>query len=403
MTVALVYDPSLATYRFPEGHPMVPERFTLAVALMREWGLLEPPVDARGAPGGVPRAEVWVAPAAHRTDALLVHSAEYLDALDAADRDPDAADLAYGLGPGDTPAFRGMMRASLLATGATVCALESVLDGRAIRAFNPAGGLHHAMRARASGFCTLNDCAIAIERATRSRPGLRIAYIDIDAHHGDGVEAAFVSRNDVLTLSIHESGRYLFPGSGAARDIGEGAGRGYAANVPLPPGAGPSEFWAAFERIAVPAVRAFGPDAIVAQLGADSHRGDPLTHLENTIEGHAHLVGGIVELADEVCGGRVAATGGGGYQPFSAVPRMWACAMARLMGAAIPTEVPDTWLALAHAAAGDTRALSEGAHPTFDDSEETTDPETARLAADLTEGAIEEVRAYAPLLADEVS
>ena len=396
MTVALIYDPSVAEYRFPAGHPMQPERFTLAVSLMREWGLLEPPADSTGAPGRVPRAPVWAPSAATEDDALLIHSADYLAALKAADAAPEDADPAYGLGPGDTPAFRGVLAASLLAVGGTCLALDSVLDGRATRTFSPAGGLHHAAHDRASGFCTLNDCAIAIERAIRARPELRIAYVDIDAHHGDGVEAAFRHRDDVLTVSLHESGRYLFPGTGAARDIGEGAGRGYAVNVALPPGAGPDEFASAFRGIVVPAVHAFAPDAIVAQLGADSHRGDPLTHLENTIEGHARLVGGIVDLAEEVCSGRVAATGGGGYQPFSAVPRMWACAMARLMGATIPAEVPMAWLVESRAAAGGRAEMGSAA--TFDDGPEYRDLELAQIATDLTRQAIEETAAASPLL-----
>ncbi len=398
MTVALVYDPSVAKYRFPTGHPMRPERFTLAVSLMRQWGLLEPPAGPVSTSKDVQRAPVWAPPAATEDDALLVHSAEYLDALRTADAHPDAADPAYGLGPGDTPAFSGMLAASLLAVGGTSLALDSVLDGRATRAFNPAGGLHHAARDRASGFCTLNDCAIAIERAIRAQPGLRIAYLDIDAHHGDGVEAAFRHRDDVLTVSLHESGRYLFPGTGAARDIGEGAGFGYAVNVALPPGAGSDEFYSAFRQVLAPAVRAFGPDAIVAQLGADSHRGDPLTHLENTIQGHARLVGGIVDLANEVCAGRVAATGGGGYQPYSAVPRMWACAMATLMGATIPAEVPAAWLDESRAASGGVAAEPQSS-ATFDDGPSLRDPEFERMAADLTRRAIEETRAASPLLA----
>ncbi len=227
-------------------------------------------------------------------------------------------------------------------------------------------------------------------------PGVRIAYIDIDAHHGDGVEAAFVDRSDVLTVSIHESGRYLFPGTGASRDVGEGAGRGFAVNVGLPPYAGPDDLLAAFEQVAAPAVRAFKPDVIVAQLGADSHRGDPLTHLANTIAGHARLVAGIVELAEDVCAGRVAATGGGGYQPFSAVPRMWACAMATLMGAAIPAEVPDEWLAEANAAAGSVSAA--GSSATFDDGADSVDAEQRQMAAELTVRAIAEARAASPLL-----
>ena len=375
---------------------MRPERFTLAVSLMRSWGLLEPPADGPVAGGDVARAAVWAPEPATEDDVLLVHSREYLRALRAADAHPEAADGGYGLGPGDTPAFRGILDASLWAVGATSLALDSVLEGRILRSFNPAGGLHHAMPSRASGFCTLNDCAISIERAVRARPGVRIAYIDIDAHHGDGVEAAFIDRADVLTVSIHESGRYLFPGTGAPRDVGEGAGRGFAVNVGLPPYAGPDDLLAAFEQVAVPAVGAFKPDVIVAQLGADSHRGDPLTHLANTIAGHARLVAGIVEFAEDVCAGRVAATGGGGYQPFSAVPRMWACAMATLMGAVIPAELPDKWLAEANAAAGS--ASAAGSSATFDDGADAVDAEQQRLAAELTVRAIAEARAASPLL-----
>ena len=375
---------------------MRPERFTLAVSLMRSWGLLEPPADGPVAGGDVARAAVWAPEPATEDDVLLVHSAEYLRALRAADAHPEAADAGYGLGPGDTPAFRGILDASLWAVGATSLALDAVLEGRAVRSFNPAGGLHHAMRSRASGFCTLNDCAIAIERAVRARPGVRIAYIDIDAHHGDGVEAAFVDRSDVLTVSIHESGRYLFPGTGAPRDVGEGAGRGFAVNVGLPPYAGPDDLLSAFEQVAAPAVSAFKPDVIVAQLGADSHRGDPLTHLANTIAGHARLVAGIVELAEDVCAGRVAATGGGGYQPFSAVPRMWACAMATLMGAAIPAEVPESGLPRRTLPPAARRPL--GSSATFDDGDDAIDEEQRRMAAELTVRAIAEARAASPLL-----
>ena len=169
MTVALVYDPSVADYRFPPGHPMRPERFTLAVSLMRHWGLLEPPAGPVGALGKVARAPVWVPDAATEADALLVHSADYVGALKTADADPDNADPAYGLGPGDTPAFRGML--DRFAAGRRRYVARTRLRPRRTRhrAFNPAGGLHHAARDRASGFCTLNDCAIAIERAVRAQ------------------------------------------------------------------------------------------------------------------------------------------------------------------------------------------------------------------------------------------
>jgi len=328
--VELVYAPEMAGYRFPAGHPMRPERFTLAVELAREWGLIGEGADE----AGENTARLVVPVAATDADLLLAHSPEYIAHVKAVSADPGRADLTHGIGPGDTPAVEGLHDAAVLAVGGTIEALDAVLDGRALRAFNPAGGLHHAHRDRASGFCVYNDLVVAIEHAIGARPGLRVAYIDIDAHHGDGVEAAFAERADVLTASIHESGEYLFPGTGRAGDRGRGAGVGTALNVPLAPGAGDTELLAALEAQVVPAVTAFSPDVIVAQLGADSHAGDPLTHLEVSTAGYVAAVSRIVRLADEVCGGRLTCTGGGGYQPFDAVPFMWASALAVLMGVA---------------------------------------------------------------------
>jgi acetoin utilization protein AcuC len=335
MDVALIWDPALATYRFPEAHPMRPERFTMAVALMRENGLLGEipgvlPAETQGARACVLRPEQ-----ASDEDLLLVHAPEYVAHVRAVSRDPSQADMRFGIGAGDTPAFEGMHEAAALAVGGTILALETVLDGRAIRAFSPAGGMHHAQRDRASGFCIYNDCAVAISRATLRRPGLRVAYVDIDAHHGDGVEAAFWDRSDVFTASIHESGRFIFPGTGSDRDIGEDEGLGFALNVPLLPGAGDAELLAALDEKVVPALTEFGPDVIVAQLGADSHAGDPLAHLDVSVDGFLDAVGRIRAAADELCEGRLAAVGGGGYQPYDVVPRMWAGALAVLLG--VPT------------------------------------------------------------------
>ncbi|MBI5232126.1 MAG: acetoin utilization protein AcuC [Coriobacteriales bacterium] len=333
MSAILVYDPAMADYRFGGDHPMRPERFSLAVALMRKWGILaepgDPPSDTRA---GVVRPEP-----ATDDDILLFHTPELLAAVKAASADPSRFDMRFGIGPGDTPAFAGMHEAAASAVGGTITAMEAVLGGDVLRAFVPAGGLHHAHRDRAAGFCVYNDCAIAIERATRERPGLQVAYVDIDAHHGDGVQEAFYDRADVLTVSMHESGRFLYPGTGMASETGVGEGRGFAVNVPMPPDAGDAEYAAAFEAAVAPAVADFGPDIVVAQLGGDGHRGDPLTHLELSVAGHRALVHRIVELADEHCDGRIVATGGGGYQPFDVVPTMWALAMAELLGVDVPT------------------------------------------------------------------
>jgi acetoin utilization protein AcuC len=179
-----------------------------------------------------------------------------------------------------------------------------------------------------------------------------VAYVDIDAHHGDGVEAAFVERADLLTLSVHESGAYLFPGTGRATDTGRGAGAGACINVPLPPYAGDECYPLVLEQIIAPALRGYAPDVIVLQAGGDTHRSDPLTHLDLTVAGYVRLVSGIIALAEEVCGGRIVALGGGGYQPFSEVPRMWAAVMALLLGRDVPDVLPQAWLQRAAAAAG---------------------------------------------------
>ena len=416
MTVALVYDPEFAEYRFPASHPMRPERFTLAVELMRGWGLLaEEPAEAgvgvaspELTPMGVPRAPVWRPEPASQRDLLLFHTSAYVSAVQAASVNPLHDAPSMGLGDGDTPPFFGMHEAAALAVGGTMLALDAVLADKASRAFNPAGGLHHAQRDRASGFCIYNDCAIAIEHATRERDGLRIAYVDIDAHHGDGVEAAFHARKDVLTLSVHESGRYLFPGTGGADDIGEGAGVGYTVNVPLPPGADPPCYELVFREIIQPAVRHFDPDVIVAQIGADSHVADPLTHLRQTVAGHVALVGRIIALAEESCDGRIVLTGGGGYEPFSVVPRIWAGAMAVLMGSDVPSQLPPAWIAAAQDAAASYGLILHAPQSTFDEPEGSaasadvsaaaSDFHSSETALLLTQQAVNRVRAASPLL-----
>ncbi|TLM91468.1 MAG: acetoin utilization protein AcuC, partial [Actinobacteria bacterium] len=387
MTVAVCYAPELAAYRFGGGHPMRPERYALAIDLARAWGLLEG--------SGTRGAAVWAPEPASDDDLALFHSRDLIAAVKEAGSNPLAADARYGIGEGDTPAFLGMHEVSARIVGATCAAVDGVAGGRVGRTFSPAGGLHHAHACACAGFCVYNDCAVAIARLTREHPGTRVAYVDVDAHHGDGVQEAFYERADVLTLSVHESGRYLYPGTGGARDVGEGPGRGYALNVPLPPYSGPEQYVAVFDEVMAPAVRAFRPDIIIAQLGGDSHHADPLTHLCQTVGGHVTLTRSIAALADEVCSGRLAACGGGGYEPFSVVPRMWAAAIAVLLGEAVPDELPQAWLERSNAAAGWDRAP---ATRTLED-EDPRDAEQLELARRGTRVAIEAARAASPLLA----
>jgi acetoin utilization protein AcuC len=239
---------------------------------------------------------------------------------------------------------------------------------------------------------------VAISRATRDHPGLRVAYVDIDAHHGDGVQEAFYERADVLTLSVHESGSYLYPGTGDPSDIGTGEGEGLALNVPLPPEAGPECYDLVFAGVIAPALRAFRPEVIVLQGGGDSHRDDPLTHLDNTVAGFVDTVAGIVRLAEELCHGRLVMTGGGGYEPYSAVPRMWACAMAELLGADTPATVPDMWLRMSHAASRGTAAPLATAMTLMESTPPPPD-EVVAVVSEVTRRVVEDLRSSHPLLA----
>lgn len=382
--MALVYTPKLAEYDLGPRHPLRPERVTLTVALMRAYGLLG---EAEG------QAVTLEPGPASDDDLLLVHSPEYIEAIKRSSAPPYHPDIHHGIGTPDVPVVRRMHEISALICGGAVLGLRAVLDGRVRRSFNVAGGLHHAHRDQAAGFCIYNDPAVAIARALEDDPGLRVCYLDVDAHHGDGVQEAFYSDARVLTVSIHESGAHLFPGTGFPPDTGEGAGSGYALNVPLPPGAGDACYSLAFERAAAPAVRAFAPHVIVAQCGADSHRDDPLAHLDTTVAGYSDLARRIVALADEVCDGRIAACGGGGYAWWSAVPRIWTCVLAALLGRELPETLPEEWRYRLE-------AVTEGRHAPhtlFEEDPARADHEqAARLAR--VEREIAELAEHTPLL-----
>jgi acetoin utilization protein AcuC len=221
--------------------------------------------------------------------------------------------------------------------------MEEVLSGARRRTFGIAGGLHHAHHARAAGFCVINDIAIAIARALEERPGLRVLYLDIDAHHGDGVQEAFYADPRVLTISIHQSGTTLFPGTGVPDEVGEGDGRGFAVNVPLSPGATDDCWRLAFDELVVPLAGTFRPDILVTQNGCDAHHDDPLTRLGMTLDGFRDMQFGIAALADELCDGRIVACGGGGYEYRTVVPRAWTIVLATLAEVELDEKLPDGW------------------------------------------------------------
>ncbi len=329
---ALIYSDSYQGYELSPTHPMKPARLMLTYELMRGCGLLKTGV------------EVVEPRAATEAELELIHSREYIAKVKQLSEPaaPAAAGSGWGLGTGDNPIFPRMHEASALIAGASVTAASLVMEGAAEHAFNMAGGLHHALRARASGFCVYNDAAIAIAWL-KQRYGARVLYIDIDAHHGDGVQYAFEADPDVLTVSFHESGMYLFPGTGFTNETGSGAGLGYAVNLPLPPGAGNSEFLEAFEALVPPLARAFKPDIIVTQDGCDAHWSDPLSHLALTVSGFRELFERQHRLAHELTGGRWLALGGGGYQAYTAVPRVWTVLLGVMSGQEPPEELPEEW------------------------------------------------------------
>ncbi len=352
---ALVYSPGMAGYRLGPLHPLRPERVTLAVALMEAYGL----VPAGTTEGRADRARGATMPltvvdpsSASDEDLRLVHAPEYIAAVREAGEHPERFAARYGIGSLDTPAFPGMHEAAALIAGATMRAVRDVVGGRVRRAFSVAGGLHHAHRDHASGFCVYNDAAVGIAAALREGPELRVCYIDIDAHHGDGVQAAFYSDPRVLTISVHETGLALFPGTGFTRERGAGAGLGAAVNVPLPPMATDGCYRLVFREAIAPRAQAFAPDLIVAQCGADAHHDDPLTSLGMTLGGHAWLARSLVALAESACGGRIVALGGGGYGWENVVPRAWTGVAAALAGVEVPDTLPEVWRVIAREASG---------------------------------------------------
>jgi acetoin utilization protein AcuC len=320
----LVFGPRSVSYDFGPSHPLTPRRFGPGIELLRAVGAV---------PGLAPE------PASDK-DLLLVHDAAYLAVVRAFSADPDRWPEA-GIGPGDTPAFAGMHEASAAVAGGSLRATEAILRGDVEHAFHPGGGLHHAMAGRASGFCVYDDVALAIALARRE--GLRVLYVDLDVHHGDGVESIHRGDPGVLTLSFHESGHTLFPGTGFVRDLGEGMAAGTSLNVPLPAGTGDTAWLAGVEGLVPAIAAAFGPDIIVSQHGADAHAFDPLGHLRVTTT----AMGAAARLVDAVAhrwaGGRWLATGGGGYDVYRAVPRAWALVWLAGAHRPEPGETPAPW------------------------------------------------------------
>jgi acetoin utilization protein AcuC len=317
------YTDGFMGYSFGPEHPLQPARLMLTSRLIDEYGFI-PDIDAE-------RVEPS---AAMRSQLKMVHTEEYIDAVEA-----EACDPAFGLAEDDNPAFPGMYYSAALIAGSCIEGAKRIAEEGG-KAFCVAGGLHHAFPSRASGFCIFNDCALGI--AELRKHFKRVLYIDIDAHHGDGVQNVFYSDPSVLTISIHESGKYLFPGTGFVDEVGEGDGIGYSVNLPMPIYSGDGEYIRAFDEIVPPLFEWFKPEAVVAQLGVDTHYSDPLTSLNLTLYGYRYLVSRIKELTDTYSEGRMLALGGGGYN-LELVPVAWSQVFQILRGKELPLDPPSWW------------------------------------------------------------
>jgi acetoin utilization protein AcuC len=322
----LVYGPRSLDYDFGSGHPLSPRRFGPGIDLLRAVG-----------------AEPGLAPEP-ATDLELewLHSPDYVAAVRRFSADPGRESEA-GIGPGDDPAFAGIHEAAASVAGGSIRAVEAILRGDVEHAYHPSGGLHHAMRARASGFCVYNDVALAIARARAA--GLRVLYVDLDVHHGDGVQALHASDPGVLTISFHETGRALFPGTGFVAELGEGTAAGTSVNVPFEPLTGPEQWLAAVRAIVPPLAAAFGPDIVVSQHGADGHVWDPLAHLALTTTAMGEAARLVDRMAHRYAAGRWFATGGGGYSVYRVVPRVWALTWLAGAHREVPPQLPESWRA----------------------------------------------------------
>jgi acetoin utilization protein AcuC len=363
----VVFDPSLTAYDFGPSHPMSPIRVDLTVRLARELGVLD-------------KLRMVPAPFADDAQIATVHAEELIDAVTRAGKDPGSIAFDdHGLATDDNPVFADMHRAASHVVGASLEAFRQVHSGESLHSANIAGGLHHAMRDRASGFCIYNDVAVGIQWLL-DQGVKKVAYVDVDVHHGDGVEAIFYDDPRVLTISLHETGEMLFPGTGFAADAGGPQAEGLAVNVALPPGTADAGWLRAFHAIVPPLARAFAPEVLVTQHGCDSHMEDPLAHLMLSVDGQRASYLALHDLAHELCDGRWVVTGGGGYALVDVVPRAWTHLLAIVSGRPIDaeTDTPQAWrdyvlTSLGHRAPS---RMTDGRNPMWRDWSEGYDPDS---------------------------
>jgi acetoin utilization protein AcuC len=320
-----VYSEDLSRHILSSTHPLKPIRLRDTYQLLNSYEVFSE------------SSALLVEPRVAMDDEILLyHTPEYLDCVRRiSNNDYSVNPLRFRLGTSDNPIFDGIYEAAQLSTGATMKAVDLLLDDQCDVAFNISGGLHHAMPGYASGFCVFNDPVLAIKAMVKK--GLKVAYVDIDCHHGDGVQHAFYDTDSVLTISIHESGEFLFPGTGFTNETGTGKGRGYSVNIPLFVYTGDDVYMWAFEQVVPPLIDAFKPDVLVSQLGIDTHFRDPITHLALTVQGFTKAVTHFVDKTPKWL-----ALGGGGYD-IQAVARAWASAYGVMTGQELPDEIHESY------------------------------------------------------------
>ncbi len=349
----LTFDPDELDYDFGSEHPLQPRRIVALIDLLETCGLWN----------SADEFSILPARAATVEELSLVHTSDYITAVrtlgtsgEVERQDSEHLQLAikYGFAEGDTPVLPRMHEISARIAGGSLVALNAVMgfsddktitpeDERPLHVFHPAGGLHHAWADRASGFCIYNDISVAIASVLRASEA-KILYIDFDAHHGDGVQRSFYDEPRVMTVSLHETGRYLFPGTGDVLELGNGLGRGYSVNVPLEPFTEDDLYRETIDSLLSPLVLSFAPDLIVTQHGCDTHAWDPLTHLSLTMRGIQAQIRLAHQLAHSYCQGRWVALGGGGYDLYRVVPRAWSMVWAEMSEQTLPKQLPDEWV-----------------------------------------------------------
>lgn len=320
------YSDTLLDYEFKKDHPLKPDRLKLTYLLSEELGLLD-------------KVDVIEPTSAVREELELFHSSEFIDAVEDSGTNNNPHPQ-FGLGTSDNPIFPLIHDTGARYVGATLDAMRGMMAGNS-NAFCISGGLHHAHQSEASGFCIYNDIAIAIKMLQKKRDA-KVLYLDIDAHHGDGVQKAFYNSKDVMTISVHQTGRTLFPGTGFADEIGAAEGTGYSVNIPVIPGAGTPELIRVFEEVIIPMFASFEPDLLVTQLGVDGHFLDPLAHLTYTTHGYETILQKLKVMSSKTCDIGWLAVGGGGYHPVN-VARLWSLFLAVMLKEKVPNKIPDSF------------------------------------------------------------